>query len=593
MAMRAKPPAEVDNCRSLLPGAVKNLADRLYGPQGPAWASPGAAWRPWRLPWARPSRTNSSPPCWRARPPPFTPPPRPTPARVPLAAAPPPPPRDPQPRQLRWAAGAAAWSEPQRYCGTCRKAFFPQSRALGIDQGGYSCSALDLICYAGANEPSFREASLDLDKRAALAVSEKQVERLCERLGGERLAERDAQARAFEALPLAQREEGAPAGVLPPGPGRGAVVMADAGMLQLRGGAAGDGTAAGAAAGAGAAAPRAAGPTGPPVPGRDPASGETAPEDDADDPDDGAASGHWREGKVGLVLRMQSPAGAADPCPPIPPTFLSAERVGQVVRGLRTSAAPVVQGPGEPGAAAGPEAVAPAEDYEGPQLQERRVVASRRSWPLLGATLATAAWAAGLARAERKAFVADGARSTWKGWRRWFSSYVPVLDFIHALSYVYQAAKAVGGDAVRGWELYRGWIAWVWQGQVQGVLARLQQWQEANGEAEPGDGETSARRVVSEALRSLRNNQGKMQYDAYRRQGLPIVSGLVESMAKQISRRVKGTEKFWGEEGAGAILQLRADYLSDGEVMERFWERRQAAATGQRVYRPRAQPLLV
>jgi hypothetical protein len=68
---------------------------------------------------------------------------------------------------------------------------------------------------------------------------------------------------------------------------------------------------------------------------------------------------------------------------------------------------------------------------------------------------------------------------------------------------------------------------------------------------------------------------------------LPIVSSLVESMVKQISRRVKGTEKFWTDEGAEAILQLRADYLSDGDVMTHFWQRRQEAATGQRCYRPR------
>jgi len=63
----------------------------------------------------------------------------------------------------------------------------------------------------------------------------------------------------------------------------------------------------------------------------------------------------------------------------------------------------------------------------------------------------------------------------------------------------------------------------------------------------------------------------RLKYADYRRLGLPIVSSLVESMVKQINRRVKGTEKFWGEEGAEAILQLRADYLSDGDVMEEFW----------------------
>jgi hypothetical protein len=51
-------------------------------------------------------------------------------------------------------------------------------------------------------------------------------------------------------------------------------------------------------------------------------------------------------------------------------------------------------------------------------------------------------------------------------------------------------------------------------------------------------------------------------------------------MVKHISRRAKGTDKSWGAEGAEAILQLRGDYLSDGEVMAQSWERRQAAAIG-------------
>lgn len=36
----------------------------------------------------------------------------------------------------------------------------------------------------------------------------------------------------------------------------------------------------------------------------------------------------------------------------------------------------------------------------------------------------------------------------------------------------------------------------------------------------------------------------------------------VESAIKRINRRVKGSEKFWSEPGAEAILQLRADYLT-------------------------------
>jgi hypothetical protein len=153
---------------------------------------------------------------------------------------------------------------------------------------------------------------------------------------------------------------------------------------------------------------------------------------------------------------------------------------------------------------------------------------------------------------------------------------------------VYAAAKAVGQDAVGGWLLYAEWIVCVWRGKVGLVIDKLQEWQSRPGSPGKGEAETGPRQVVAKALLYFRNNQGRMKYAEYRKQGLPVVSSLVESMVKQISRRVKGPEKFWTDDGAEAILQLRADYLSDGEVMEAFWQRRQAAATGQRTYRTAA-----
>ncbi len=70
-----------------------------------------------------------------------------------------------------------------------------------------------------------------------------------------------------------------------------------------------------------------------------------------------------------------------------------------------------------------------------------------------------------------------------------------------------------------------------------------------------------------------------------RRQSLPLMSSYAESTVKQINRRVKGTEKFWSDEGAEPMLQLRGDYLSDTQPMEGFWERRQQGMTGHRRYR--------
>ena len=81
------------------------------------------------------------------------------------------------------------------------------------------------------------------------------------------------------------------------------------------------------------------------------------------------------------------------------------------------------------------------------------------------------------------------------------------------------------------------------------------------------------------------SSQSQMQYAEYRRLGLPMTSSYVESAVKQFNRRVKGTEKFWSEEGVEALLQLRADHLSDDQPMEIFWQARQDKQTGQRAYR--------
>src|SRR6266852_4072314 len=99
------------------------------------------------------------------------------------------------------------------------------------------------------------------------------------------------------------------------------------------------------------------------------------------------------------------------------------------------------------------------------------------------------------------------------------------------------------------------------------------------------DPDGSPRAVVARALTYLQNNKERMRYADYRRQGLPITSSYVESAVKQINYRVKGTEKFWNEAGAEELLQLRADYLSDGDVMNAFWERREVNETGLNRYR--------
>ena len=98
------------------------------------------------------------------------------------------------------------------------------------------------------------------------------------------------------------------------------------------------------------------------------------------------------------------------------------------------------------------------------------------------------------------------------------------------------------------------------------------------------DEEESPRWKVADALRYLQNKQSRMHYDVYRRLGLPLTSSHIESTIKQINRRVKGTEKFWSQPTSEAVLQLRADYLSDSAPLDSFWLRHQARQTGVNAY---------
>ena len=223
-------------------------------------------------------------------------------------------------------------------------------------------------------------------------------------------------------------------------------------------------------------------------------------------------------------------------------------------------------------------------EYIPPTVLVKSMVATRQDAESLGKTLAAAARSRGFYGAKRKAFVADGAECNWTVQKRWFSDFVPIIDFIHVLSYVFAAAMA-GRPFGQGWAVYVRWIGLVWQGSVAEVITELERRQEELGLPTKDESETSPRRVVADTLRYLKNNQDRMKYDEYRRLGLPITSSHVESTVKQFNRRVKGTEKFWSEEGAEALLQLRADYLSETETMEKFWQEREAAATGRRCYR--------
>lgn len=230
---------------------------------------------------------------------------------------------------------------------------------------------LDKIVYAGVNNASFEQGSKDLLKLAEIDVPVKQVERVCQRIGAERVAERNEAVKEYQALPLTERK-GEPAGVTPP---ELAVVGCDGGRLQILD-----------------------------------RSGTKVEAEQAGDAEDGGTSKHWREDKIGLLQTMDSAVLASDPCPEIPESFVDPTRILKLARELKKQALPseeAVKETSEP--ELGVETLA--EDrhaYDPPEVREKRFVGSRVRWPDFGPMLATAAWGWGFFGAKRRAFLGDG-----------------------------------------------------------------------------------------------------------------------------------------------------------------------------------------
>jgi hypothetical protein len=399
---------------------------------------------------------------------------------------------------------------------------------LGLDVSyDYSPGAWRKIVYAATQSASFSQASRDLAALAELTVSPERTRRATERIGVERVAQRDAQTAAYEALPFPVRRE---ARADQPAP-QVACVQMDGGRFQLF--------------------------------------DRQQPERNEDDT-------FWRETKVGCLWSMTSEASVEDPCPRLPTSFVDPQRVGQMAREIKGFSSPeeppeddvdddasrVDQRPGRPLPVA------------------RSVVASRHSVEKFGPLLAAEAHARNFAGAERKAFVADGSDANWGVWRRHFSDYEPIVDFIHALMYVY-AAATVARAGPDGWPIYRQWAQWIWSGEVQRVIAALELRQQELGPTAADLPKTAPAAVVATSLTYLRNQQSRMHYAEYRKQGLPITSAYVESTVKQINRRIKGTEKFWSV-GVEGMLTLVADHLGDTPTLARFWRNRPRRLTGSR-----------
>lgn len=370
---------------------------------------------------------------------------------------------------------------------------------------------------AAAHTSSYSTGALVLRKIGDIQITSRGLNKNAVKIGTEMVAARDARCEAYFAQPLPRRH------AHPATPISLACVSVDGGRMQTRAEAGGPGV-------------------------HDP---------------------HWRETKNALFLRMKSDSFATDPHPDLPACFADRKRMKSLLSGVNEVEA------AETTKETSVVATQPAEDDWRPERLFRTCQSSLADSNAFGRMMEVEADARGFYHAQKKAFVSDGLPYNWTLQQRHFRDFTPILDFVHAVERLYEAARCLEDDVDSRWENYLRWALACWAGKAQNVIAELKRRQGELGPPPQDCEKTDRRKVFADAIGYFENNAARMKYPEYRRAGLPTTSALMESLVKEINIRVKGTEKFWNDGASGeAIVQLRSAALCDDDRLVDFLHNR-------------------
>jgi Uncharacterised protein family (UPF0236) len=165
-------------------------------------------------------------------------------------------------------------------------------------------------------------------------------------------------------------------------------------------------------------------------------------------------------------------------------------------------------------------------------------------------------WARAFARganlASELVFIADGARWIWHIVAQHFPHAIQIVDWYHASSYLVKIAHAAFGD---GTAQATSWLDSQQTDLYDGRLASVMTACRALAELAP--------KAVADARSYFAANRTRLRYAKFRRLGLQIGSGSMESACKQLGlERLKIAGAQWSVEGARKLAKARAAFLS-------------------------------
>jgi hypothetical protein len=173
------------------------------------------------------------------------------------------------------------------------------------------------------------------------------------------------------------------------------------------------------------------------------------------------------------------------------------------------------------------------------------------SRPKFGQQLWLEAHRRGVQAANRVIFIGDGAQWLWEMAHDLFPQAIQILDWYHATTYLWAVARELYKDEQRARQWIDPYLAALAQSNLTLVLEQLQPL---------ADSLPAARSAIT----YFTHNLARMDYARYRKLGLQIGSGTIESACKHlIDARLKQAGMRWNLNNARCLAKLRARFKSD------------------------------
>ena len=158
----------------------------------------------------------------------------------------------------------------------------------------------------------------------------------------------------------------------------------------------------------------------------------------------------------------------------------------------------------------------------------------------------------GLARASRVYVVMDGAIWLWDLVEDRFADSVKTLDFHHASQHLWLIGQEIYGEGTpESKQWVSGLLHQLRHGKENRVIRRLEQLLE-KWEFYPAN----VQETVEREVKYFRKHKDHLHYQDRAKEGTPIGSGAVESLARQLQNRFKSCGQFWSREGLTNLLGI-------------------------------------